>query len=412
MNIIANEEIFYSSPYPEDVFCFSPSLTQLPSGRIIATFDLGGPGVEKMPGIRSQYGDYECGNQGKVYISDDCGKTWQHTADLPMLHVRAFYAGEKVYVIGHGSGLAIAVSEDGGIHWSEAKDIVSEGKWHQAPCAIDYCRNRVYLTMELRKPGTTWPGVMPVLMSADCSKDLTLKENWIFSEPLDFYQEQDLLPSPNGVPFFSTGFLTPNAADTRFCGDPCFLESHVLRIYDPAHEFYDPTDRTVMLWMRCHTGLTNIGAVAKGVEQSDGTLKLDFITTPGGAPLRFVNCPGGHMKFHIVYDSVSKLYWLVSSQSTDSMTKPEFLGSDRYGVPDNERHRLALYFSRNLFDWCFAGMVAIGKNQRCSRHYASMLVCKDDLLIMSRSGDENANSAHNSNLLTLHRVENFRNLIY
>ena len=36
----------------------------------------------------------------------------------------------------------------------------------------------------------------------------------------------------------------------------------------------------------------------------------------------------------------------------------------------------------------------------------------EDLIILSRSGDENAASAHNGNMITLHRVKNFRDLVY
>ena len=36
----------------------------------------------------------------------------------------------------------------------------------------------------------------------------------------------------------------------------------------------------------------------------------------------------------------------------------------------------------------------------------------DDLVILSRSGDARAKSAHDGNLITFHRVENFRDLIY
>jgi hypothetical protein len=57
-------------------------------------------------------------------------------------------------------------------------------------------------------------------------------------------------------------------------------------------------------------------------------------------------------------------------------------------------------------------MVAMGKTPRCARHYTSMTISGEDLLILSRSGDENAYSAHNGNLLTLHRVKSFRDLVY
>ena len=38
------------------------------------------------------------------------------------------------------------------------------------------------------------------------------------------------------------------------------------------------------------------------------------------------------MRFHITYDDVSKTYWLLSSQATDSMTRPELLPDDRYNL--------------------------------------------------------------------------------
>ena len=36
----------------------------------------------------------------------------------------------------------------------------------------------------------------------------------------------------------------------------------------------------------------------------------------------------------------------------------------------------------------------------------------DDLVILSRSGDARAKSAHDGNLITFHRVRNFRELVY
>ena len=41
-----------------------------------------------------------------------------------------------------------------------------------------------------------------------------------------------------------------------------------------------------------------------------------------------------------------------------------------------------------------------------------MIIDGDDFLIVSRSGDENASTAHNGNIITMHRVEDFRKLIY
>lgn len=413
MNIIASEKIVFRSPYPEDVYCYSPSICRLSGGRLAASFDLGGSGTARIAGPRSGRScDDPAGNICQVYLSDDGGANWRHAASFPMLHARIFEAGDKVYILGHAGKMQIAVSSDNGEHWSELFCLDDQAEWHQAPCAVDHRHGNVYLVMEIQVPGATWPGVMPVMMRGDCRADLTKRENWTFSDPLAFKDFTGTLPAYNGVPFYRTGDQKTPGPIHRFSGDPCVLESHVLRLYDADHTFYDPEDRTMMVMMRCHTGLTNIGCIVSCVEQPDGTLAFRPLTTPGGAALSFINLPGGHMKFHILYDEVSRLYWMTSSQSTDSMTRLDRLPLDRYGLADNERHRLALYFSKNLFDWCFAGMVAVGKTPRCSRHYASMAIDGEDLLILSRSGDEKAFSAHNGNLITFHRVSDFRRLIY
>ena len=118
------------------------------------------------------------------------------------------------------------------------------------------------------------------------------------------------------------------------------------------------------------------------------------------------------MKFYIKYDDKTNLYWLASSQARDSMTRIEYLSEDRFNVPCDERDRLVLHFSKNLVDWCFAGLVDQSGHDKQSRHYASMDIDGNDLIIVSRSGDEEAASAHDGNILTLHRIKDFRSLVY
>ena len=190
-----------------------------------------------------------------------------------------------------------------------------------------------------------------------------------------------------------------------------WLETNLVQIVDPNHIWYDPDGKTFLLYMRAHTGVTNLAAIAKVTEGPEGDLTVDTVKAPSGETMLFLPLPGGHMKFYILYDEVSGLYWMVSTQSTDSMTRPDALPASRYGLPDNERNRLALYYSRNAVDWIPAGLVAVGKSDKESRHYASMAVDGDDLLIVSRSGDSRAKSAHDVNLITLHRVRNFRDLV-
>ena len=94
------------------------------------------------------------------------------------------------------------------------------------------------------------------------------------------------------------------------------------------------------------------------------------------------------------------------------MTRPELLDESRYSLPDNERHRLTLHFSKNCVDWCFAGVVAMTSDCRQARSYASMAIDGEDLVVLSRSGNEFAMSSHNGNQILFHRVPRFRELVY
>ncbi|NMA45133.1 MAG: hypothetical protein GX945_01075, partial [Lentisphaerae bacterium] len=40
----------------------------------------------------------------------------------------------------------------------------------------------------------------------------------------------------------------------------------------------------------------------------------------------------------------------------------------------------------------------------------SLLIVDEDMLVLSRSGDLDAKSRHDTNLITLHRIPNFRRL--
>jgi hypothetical protein len=41
-----------------------------------------------------------------------------------------------------------------------------------------------------------------------------------------------------------------------------------------------------------------------------------------------------------------------------------------------------------------------------------MAISGDDLLVLSRSGDERAATAHNGNFISFHRIRDFRQLVY
>ena len=404
--------VLYESPDPANLIAYSPGLAVHPDGTFIATMDH----EHTLKGETCPDGSPM---KGRIFTSTDRGETWEQSGVMPIYHARPFSAGGSVYVIGHCHDLGILRSDDGGKTWGTVSWLSKGQIWHQAPCNVHYARGRVYLVME-RVTESDWPEwpvhvMAPVVMSAEANADLTRRDSWTFSNELVY---RDVIaeygePRLFGVPFFPYGDTTPDIdGDNRPMARVGWLETNVVQFTDPDHVWYDPAGRTFHLWMRAHTGSTNYAAILKAVEAEDGSLATSVEKAPSGEPIVFVPCPGGHMKFHILYDKPSRLYWLLGSQPTDSMTRPDRLPPDRFNLPSNERHRLVLHFSRNCVDWCFAGRVDDTGAYGQSRHYASMAIHGDDLFVLSRSGDARARSAHDGNLITFHTIRGFRRLVY
>lgn len=405
-----------NSKIPETLWTCSPGLCICPNRKLIATCGLRGPGIDQVKGTKSK------SSQGLVFISDDHGDSWKKVAEYPFQHARPFIAGDKLYVLGHDGDLMIMVSEDWGESWSKPCKLTSGQSWHQAPCNVLYENNCVYLVMEreIYDDCQAWtPSVLaPVLMRGNVNDDLTLKENWTFASEIafrDVFDDEELISQGRHFyPIIPKKFYHP--VPECECAPPGWLETNVFKIYDPNHYWYDPENKTIHMIARFHCGMTNYAALIKARETGSipgiGDIVTDFQKLPSGGTCHFMQFPGGQMKFHVLYDEVTKLYWLLNTQATDSMTRADKLPSDRYNLPNNQRTRLVLHFSQNMVDWCFAGLVAVGETEIESRHYASMVIDGDDLCILSRSGDHRAKSAHNGNLITFHKVTNFRELVY
>ena len=119
------------------------------------------------------------------------------------------------------------------------------------------------------------------------------------------------------------------------------------------------------------------------------------------------------MNFFIVYDEISRLYWMASNQSFDSMrTISSLPETSRYGLPNNERHRLQLLFSKNCVDWCMAGMIACQGNELYSRNYPSLCIVGEDMHVVCRAADDHTKDPQYSDCITYYKIKRFRMLIY
>ncbi len=397
MIISKSEIILYKSPDPERLYCYTPALAHGFQGRLLASFDISGAALEQEAGPKSPVGDNN-GNQMRIYISDDQGYFWRETGRLPMLHARVFAAGKYLYTIGHGGDMLISRSADNGGTWETPAVLDSSARWHQSAGTIEYANGKVYLTMEqapIHEDNPKRGGGDPVLMSANVNDDLTKRKNWKFSDLAVLHDYRKFLPA---VP-----------EDT--VAVPWWLESSVVFQRDENNLFYDPNFRKPLIFFRTRNRLAMDSAMMlQGVDHPDGKLELTVPRLPDGTPVVMTQMPGGYMKFQILWDEPSKRYWLITSRSEYStFAKPESLHRDVRWF--DERQRLELYYSRNLFDWCCAGVVAKGAEMIQSRHYASLLACGNDLLVLSRSGDHAAKDTHDTDMITLHLIPDFRSLV-
>lgn len=401
----------YHSPDANNIYIYTPSLCLCPNGRIIATFGLGGPKSDSIKPTRGK-------GKGFVYASDDHGKSWGFKTNFPIVHARAFVAGKSLYVLGHAGNLRIICSDDWGETWSEPVDLTNGQIWHGTATNVWYKGDFVYLVLEKKEPRNMhiWAvsQLAPILLRGNIHKDLTKRENWTLASEFTFYKNvKDTELDWFGVPFYDGFFPNRKKLAPKRCFYPAgWLEANVVQISDPKHYWYDPNGHTFHIFMRSNTGKTNLACMVKAVEQPDGSIKTMFETAPSGKKMLYIPFPGGHMRFHVLYDEQTELYWLLGTQSTDSMTRAELLPKDRFATPDNERRRMQLHFSKNMVDWCFAGIVSIGPVEKASRHYACMIIDGEDLHVLSRSGDHEAKDAHDGNIVTFHTVKDFRRLVY
>ncbi|MDR0352522.1 MAG: glycoside hydrolase [Opitutaceae bacterium] len=414
---LAQEHVVVAeSPDPQKLPLYNPTILRLPSGRLVAGYSLSNKHNKKhTEGVGMHF-----------LTSDDGGATWTERAVHRIGQARLLLAGGAVYALGSNK-LAIIRSDDAGATWSEPVPLVKETGWHQHAANFIRANGNIYLVVEraVNREIKAWvPGdLAPVLMRAREDSDLTKPQSWTFSAEVAFKDlvpgyRQNTLPDYFGVPFFPMNFPEAVNIPSRIPGKnlrvapPGWLEANIAQITDPDHYWFDPAGRTFHVLLRAHTGGTGYAALCTFTEHADGSLTPSLQTAPSGKKILWLPMPGGQMRFHITHDEKTKLYWLLGSQATDSMTRSDRLPPERYATPSNERHRLVLHFSKNLVDWCFAGVVAIGDTPGQARHYAAMDIDGDDLVILSRSGDARAKNAHDGNLITFHRVRNFRALVY
>ena len=352
--------------HPEDIkYAFSgrclctPSLLIHPDGYYLASMDL--------------YEGSSPQNLTLIFRSDDRGQTWYHISELfPCFWGTLFLHRGDVYMLATSTeygDLLIGKSVDGGKTWLEPT-VLARGSshqvvpgWHKSSMPILKHHGRLWCGVDYgsHKSG----GHMTCLVSADADADLLDAASWTITKPLKY--------DPNwegAVVGDNRGFIEGNAVAM-----PNGDVGNIIRYF---------TDRGNPKY-----GLA--GLLKGNVNDPDEALSF----------YKFVPFPGNLSKFDVQWDERSGCYFSILSRITNP---------DRPGM----RNVLALAYSKDLEHWkvaCDLINYADSDPRRVGFQYVSFAFEGEDIVYLCRTAVNGAKNFHDSNCITFHRIEGFRDLI-
>lgn len=398
-----------------------PSVLPLPGGRILVAMDQLGPGVRQLPGAKGRLAQSNRSVQGKVFASADGGRTWALKLDYPFSHGCLFRDGASVYLLGQNGPVQAQKSADGGETWSKPATLAPPDD-AQAAFALSPVRVRVagdeiaVALMRVTQGGgrrILTSALAPALMRARKGSNLLSRKSWLWSEPAAAFREW-ITPAEFahfGLPFFDV----PNAdagqdvGNRRWANRPGWAYPHALRIQDADHYWHDAEGRTLHLLCTADAHRSQFAALLRMRELPDGGVRPELQPVPAGGNCVFVPLPGGGSKFDVLYDEPSGLYWLFSHQVRDSMRRAERLPRERAGLPAGEQALLQLAFSRNLVDWCFAGLVAGAEGAHVAE---PAMAVRDQELHLTWVTSGGPNAEHRATEVVHAVLRDFRSRVY
>ncbi len=374
---------------PQDFICVgSPDIIRLPDGKLLASMELWlqkpNSGVE---------GGIDYPNHCKVMQSTDDGATWQQISTNPITWGSFFTVGDDLYLMGEdpkSRNVTIVGSKDQGLTWSKPTVLTTDGHYGCAAGSVVIHDGKVYRSYGGRVDGKDYPqyhkdsvGVQ-FLFVGDAGKNLLDPQSWRRSGPA----------------------FGPIARDVAV------LSQHPIADLDSqiacmeGNVILAPDGRIDVL-TRLNIDSQQTAGLTARFSLDPASPDLDFQFNSLHAMM------GGQNKFKVIFDETSGLYWAcVSAVPENDLDVEPWHEQHLYkGSAGNVRRMLMLTYSLDSRNWFEAGCVAMSRNPLEAFHYASLTPSGDDMLVLSRTslGGRPYNN-HDSNLITLHRVKNFRAL--
>lgn len=376
--LVQDYRIVFHNPDRER-YVEGPGLVRMDDGTLVAV-------VPVVP--REEWSKERRATQSVTHIlrSSDGGKTWQQAADLPYYSAAPFVHGGTLYLFVNKGGtevrnddLLLLKSLDGGKSWSEPVTLFTGHFWNCHTGMVQRDNQLYWATDDLALGKLRGPRVI----AGDLSGDPMDPKAWRLSEPVPFPGVPDALTNPKFAALTSQ-YLEPNVIDVRG-------KLRVLMTVKPKRQ-----------------STTGLCAVLD-FEDKGGPIDLEFT--------QFHPMPGGQLKFCVIWDDVSKMFWATANLVVDGQAaydwwaEGEKRGNVRYasGVGGNDRRFLMLMYGIDGLNWFQAGCVAQADKISQSFMYARPVIDGDDLAIIVRTSI-NAPNQHDADHATFHRVKNFRSL--
>lgn len=350
--------------HPEDTaysfsgrFLCSPSLVRHPDGFLLASMDL-------FAGEHPQ-------NLTLIFRSDDDGKSWHYVSELmPCFWGKMFIHKGELYMLSVSTeygDLLIGKSVDGGKTFTSPVTLLrgSNGKKgysgiHKNPQNIVRYNGRIYETLEWGSWLNKGYFHAAMVMSCDESSDLLDPESWSFTPPVKY---------------------DPNWAGTAPDGSKETIEGTLS--VAPDGELYNI--------MRYQT------------QEEKKILAYKVNASDPDAPLEYshaIEFPGNLSKFMIKKDDVSGKYLSIICRRLDE--------------PRTIRNLLSLVVSDDLEHWelvCDLIDYRHGDPAKLGFQYVDFEIEGEDIIFLCRTAINGADTYHNTNYSTFHRIENFRDLL-
>jgi len=338
-------------------FFSDPEITVLPNGDYVAAHALAGAlSGSSISGTTS------------LFRSSDKGATWSSLGTLTdMVRGSLFQSGDSLYLIGankDSSGTTrIRKSLDNGTTWTTPVD-ANTGKFTTIGPGTP--------TNPVAYNGRIWCGWSTAVFSAAEGADLLESASWTLSN----------------APTWDNYFGSP---------DTLWFEGQVMA---------SPTTGVVVMPkirpdanLQYYTAKPPYTAVIEATSASTTT----FDSTTGFVPL-----PGGEKKFGASYDAVSGKFYILSNPVLPAHANDPNLGN----TPEMIRNTAAMLSSKDLYHWDVEKLFLYTPDlDHEGFQYFNFDYDGDDMVMAARTAFDIGGAldrGHDSNLLTFHKIENFR----